>query len=1350
MRPTLFIRHAMFCAFIFWGIANPGFTQKVARLDPYEAKYAPGVVLVKFDEKIEVPLSKTGKLGKVALTEIQKTLDRYGVVQGENLFPQAQRGERLGKVRNFSGEAHEAESLYNIYRFHFDPQHDAKTVAEELAKQNGVIYAEPDYIFSALETIPNDAFYNQQWHLPAINAPTAWDITTGDTTQLIAILDTGVDWDHPDLDAKIKINFTEYNGAAGVDDDANGYVDDIRGWDFINNDNDPNDDNSHGTHVAGIAAAETNNGTGIAGVSWVSKILPVKILQSTGVGSSSTIAQGVIYARSFGAKVMNLSLGSYTESITLRTALQNAYSSAVIVAAAGNDGKSIDGLLGKPMFPACYGWVLGVEATAQTYDAKYGWRAAFSNFDPSGPIAYSNSYGYNYELKAPGVSIYGTLPNGQYGALSGTSMATPMVSGIVALLKTQQPNISTELLFGNLIKSLGNTLDIYAAMNQTPTPDLRFISYTLVDTLVGDDRDGRPDAGETIQIWLTIKNVWGQADSVWSKLRLGPLEDPLIVSVVDSTSFIINGLSAYAIATGQSDPFRIQLASGLPNNRDIVFQYSIGCQNSSTIITGQFFLTIQKGATVGGAISGNVTWTNANEYIVTADVGVTPGSKLTIEPGTTIRFEPGFKLVVDGQLVAAGKKDSLISFIRNKTGKWGYIELRGSENNAVFDGNGQLISGTILEYVLIEYAGGYYSGVNFGGIKINACSPMIRKSIIRYCSGNNNGAGITGSGNATILQCQIYQNNWQGIESNAAATIKHNALFENTINGSVGGEGIGMSKNCLIEYNNLFKNSRYGIRTYGSYTATFLAEHNWFGTSNSNQVADQVFDYSDDFNRSLLDYTPFLTKPDSLSPAIVWKVLINNQNPQDGPIDPIGTETVRFDVYFNRPMDIAYPPLVTFGVRDPFTQHGVEDNTGWSADSTIWHGYFTVGLETGDGINTIRVEGAKDTDHFEIPIEQTRFKFTIDAAISAASTFTATASIGKVTLNWPKAPTADVLGYNMYRYYNLTDTTYSPIVGINTSLITDTTYTDFAVTPGTAYHYFYKVLGTDMAQSDSSKTVTATPVNAASGDANGDLSVNVLDLVAIVSYILGENPQPFIFGAADVNSDNAINVLDIVGVVNIIIGAPNPKAAAITGDPASLEISPDGIVLKSPVPVYALQFTLTGDDLANCLLQPAAVLNGFELAKSETAERLKVIIYNLKSLTIPAGENKILSLAGGQNLRLTEVILVDRNGRDIPTSVKDNTPVALRFELYPNYPNPFNPSTKIKYGLPKISRVKLTIYNVLGQHVRVFDEGLKPSGFHEMIWDGKDSRGVLVGSGVYFCRFEAGEFAEVKKMLLVR
>ena len=338
---------------------------------------------------------------------------------------------------------------------------------------------------------------SQQWYIPAIQADAVWESTQGDTSQVIAFLDTGVDWHHPDLADNIWINTAEANGVAGVDDDGDGYIDDVRGWDFINNDNDPSDDNSHGTHVAGIACAEGNNGIGIAGVDWHARIMPVKVFQSNGQGDAGTISQGINYAASKGATVISMSFGSYSRSLTMEAALQNAYANCVLVAAAGNDAASINSLTPGPFYPAALSYVLGVQATEESSSL-----ASYSNFDDDGPIYSQYSDLLNYEMKAPGNNIISTVPNGGYRVYSGSSMATPVVSGAVALYKTLHPNDSQGLMWGNLINSTASTLNIYSALQIFAKPVLWFVSNTMVDTLAGDNNNGLVDAGEKVQLWF--------------------------------------------------------------------------------------------------------------------------------------------------------------------------------------------------------------------------------------------------------------------------------------------------------------------------------------------------------------------------------------------------------------------------------------------------------------------------------------------------------------------------------------------------------------------------------------------------------------------------------------------------------------------------------------------------------------------------------------------------------------------------------------------------------------------------------------------------------------------------------
>jgi thermitase len=304
------------------------------------------------------------------------------------------------------------------------PAGKVREVVTQLNQSPAVEYAEPNYLVHMADTLPNDPGWNSQYGPINIQAPQAWDITTGSSSVVIAVIDSGVDLGHPDLASKIWTNPGETGGGKqtnGLDDDGDGYVDDWRGWDFVNGDNRPQDDNGHGTHVAGIAAAASNNGVGIAGIAWGARIMPLKVLDSNGSGSESNVAAAMTWAADHGAKVINLSLGGGPSSV-MEDAVNYAYSSGVtVVAAAGNDGALGGGVL----YPAAYDHAIAVAST----DASNN-RSSFS------------SYGPEVDLAAPGSGIYSTVPTGScefcnpsgYNTLSGTSMATPHVAGVAALL----------------------------------------------------------------------------------------------------------------------------------------------------------------------------------------------------------------------------------------------------------------------------------------------------------------------------------------------------------------------------------------------------------------------------------------------------------------------------------------------------------------------------------------------------------------------------------------------------------------------------------------------------------------------------------------------------------------------------------------------------------------------------------------------------------------------------------------------------------------------------------------------------------------------------------------------------
>ncbi|RWZ58623.1 peptidase S8 [Halobacillus fulvus] len=268
---------------------------------------------------------------------------------------------------------------------------NVEAVVKALSNNPNVEYAEPNYTFEATYT-PNDPLYSDQYGPQNTSTPAAWDVTLGDSTQEVAVIDTGVAPDHPDLVNKL-----------------------VPGYDFVRNSTRQKDFDGHGTHVAGTIAAETGNGIGVAGMAPETKILPVRALGANGSGSLNDIADAIRYSADQDAEVINLSLGCDCDSQTLEDAVNYAWNSgSVVVAAAGNSGVSTT------FEPASYENAIAVGAV-----------------DSNNNVAYFSNYGSWVDVTAPGVDIVSTVLRGKYDSYSGTSMASPHVAGLAALLASQ-------------------------------------------------------------------------------------------------------------------------------------------------------------------------------------------------------------------------------------------------------------------------------------------------------------------------------------------------------------------------------------------------------------------------------------------------------------------------------------------------------------------------------------------------------------------------------------------------------------------------------------------------------------------------------------------------------------------------------------------------------------------------------------------------------------------------------------------------------------------------------------------------------------------------------------------------
>ncbi len=309
------------------------------------------------------------------------------------------------------------------YRIRLPEGVDPRQAASLSSRLPWVRYAEPNYLLRAA-LVPDDPFYpeRQAWYYDIIDAPAGWDIERGGPSTIVAVLDTGIDLEHPDLKDKIWTNARE-DPPNGVDDDKNGCIDDVHGCNFLTSppNNNPNDDHGHGTMVSGIIGARTNNGVGVAGVAWGATLLPVKVLDSSGTGSASDVAQGIIYAAKSGARVINMSMARSAPSRALESAVQEAHDKfgVIMVAAAGNDGRASVG------YPAAYPQVIAVSAFDHNHPDA---RASFSNWGPQIAVA------------APGVDVFSTHLDDSYAQSAGTSFSAAFVSGLAALLLSEDPN----------------------------------------------------------------------------------------------------------------------------------------------------------------------------------------------------------------------------------------------------------------------------------------------------------------------------------------------------------------------------------------------------------------------------------------------------------------------------------------------------------------------------------------------------------------------------------------------------------------------------------------------------------------------------------------------------------------------------------------------------------------------------------------------------------------------------------------------------------------------------------------------------------------------------------------------
>ena len=553
-------------------------------------------------------------------------------------------------LQEFSAGGEKMSDLSLIYIVKYSSSKTIEEAVNLIYNSGEVEYAQPKYIQQVSFT-PNDPSLGSQYYINKIQAPAGWDIQQGDTNVVIGIVDSGTDWDHPDLAANIKINYAD--PINGTDDDGDGYVDNFRGWDLggadYNNvvaDNNPmimGSNNNHGSHVSGDASAVTNNGTGVAGAGFKCKIMGVKCAADNdtrgagGTGYIITGYEGIKYAADKGCAVINCSWGGggggqfEQDVITYATINKNS----LVVCAAGNNSSS------ETFYPAGYKYVLSVASTNSS-----DIRSSFSNF------------GSAIDVCAPGSSIYSTLWNNSYASFDGTSMASPIAAGTCAIVKSQFPSYNA-LQVGEKVRVTSDNID---GINPTfagklgkgrinmlraltiNSPSVRLNSFTVTD-----GNNNVPQPNDTLSIIGVFKNYLDATTNVSAVITTSSAAVTLL-----NGSSTLGAIPTLGTASNSSNPFRVKVTGTAATNSIVEFKitYTDGSYSDfeyfSVVINPSYFDMNANKITTTINSRGNFGYNNYS----------------TNTQGIGFKYNNGASLIFEGGLMCAVSNTKVSDVVR--------------------------------------------------------------------------------------------------------------------------------------------------------------------------------------------------------------------------------------------------------------------------------------------------------------------------------------------------------------------------------------------------------------------------------------------------------------------------------------------------------------------------------------------------------------------------------------------------------------------------------------------------------------------------------------------------------------
>ena len=1175
--------------------------------------------------------------------------------------------------------------LQDFYIAKINESRDALEVAREISRSEAVEYAQPDYLHQ-VHAIPNDPDFSSQPFWNQISAPQAWDITQGDSSVIIAILDTGVDWDHPDLAADIWTNEGEIPDD-GIDNDGNGKVDDVHGWDFVNNassvangedgdeeDNDPSDYNGHGTHVAGLAAAVTNNGIGVAGGGWNCEIMPLRVGYETKDGTGSILTSAVLkaiqYAVYHGAAVMNASFGGPFDDFAELDIMRYAFAhDVVVVKAAGNSNSDIG------YSPDNEDFVLSA-ASVKSNDQKAG---------------YSN-YGEWVKISAPGgnrgIGLRSTYPDDRYSSIWGTSMASPVVAGIAGLVKSVHPDWSAAEIVMHLVDTADNIdavnpkyagllgkkgrVNAYNAVSRpfSSQPEFEIARVSIQDLLHGANGDQRVNIGETADILVRLTNRWNDATNVFVELTT---TDPFVTIDQGSASFeSIPGISAKRnYAENLLDMFAISVdSSAFPHN--IKFQLHISADGGFSQ-TLDFQIALE-----------------ARVLFVDDDDGVHNVEQYYFDVLDSLGMPYDvWDYATQGRIGSVLRRYDLVI--------WSCENAKPTLNNE---------DRSDLQSYLRTFHDLFISGQNIAW-DLAAQQTQEEAQAMNYYNQNYLSSGKSKTFYENWLHAR-YKNDKssysfvQGVDGEQISQGLEFAVAEPMR------EVADQSPDVISPGNNADAVFKYPDKTVAAIRHDTGAKIVNFAFGGIEAITDEEDRY--EVMRRLLNYFTGMEL-----------VVLGVDNVENTSGDFIVRAALKTDeqvdnvkLYWRKTEDAAFNQVAMTAIDDTLytasiprqpagtqLEYAVQAVRSDGLYTPVQHGFLIVEA-TAPEIAAI-MPRTSNLNRRPLVRMQATDNSGLDSTSAKVIFWTSSSGPDSLDLTWEGNGTFSgtitgnfLFGDSLFYQFAVQDNSPAHVRGLSPVYSMLLGFEDFEsgldaweVTEGEWGLNSVKARSGQYSIHESGESTDFYPVNAnrsitlKEGLDLSQFSQATLSLWTMYDFAINDKD----FGQVEASSDS--------GETWMPLGLPIDGAAAT---------------------FYNAQFSLdefTGPGNENVLLRFRLVSN----------------------------DNK-----AGPGWFIDDISILP-----VRTNIaKQEAELPLEFRLEDNYPNPFNNGTTIRFALQRDATVNITVYNTLGQKIKTLTDQMMTAGVHTLIWDGSNNDDAPAPSGLYFCKMVAGDYAAVKKLTLTK